>query len=146
MTKVSNSVAYASGLVYILVSAAVDQTEVSYGLMLLGIKSTLLALRSWCGVNVYECLLTCTIFNFSERNKFKLWKESHFRKGDMDVSESVNPEGIARPLGSDSNLCTPSQFISSPFPSTLSCREDFRPIQTSNTDLQNHLQSSALQK
>lgn len=87
MTKVSNSVAYASGLVYILVSAAVNQTEVSYGLMLLGIKSTLLALRTWCGVNVYECLLFCTIFNFSERNKFKLWKESHFRKGDMDITK-----------------------------------------------------------
>jgi len=48
VTKVSNSVAYASGLVYKLVKAAVDQTEVSYGLMLLGIKSTLLALCTWC--------------------------------------------------------------------------------------------------
>lgn len=47
MTKVSNSVAYAAGLVYIPVSAAVDQTEVSYGLMLLGIKSTLLALCTY---------------------------------------------------------------------------------------------------
>lgn len=62
----------------------------------------------------------------------------------MDVSESVNPEGIARPLGSVSNLCTPNQFISSLFLSTLRCQEDFRPIRTSNTDPQIHLQQSTI--
>lgn len=54
--------AFENELVYRLVRAAVDQIEVSYGLMLLGIKSTHLARRhtAWC-----ECVCV-TILNFSE--------------------------------------------------------------------------------